>query len=349
MITILLVAAALGIVIIIHELGHFMFAKLFGVKVEVFSLGFGPEWFGFTKNGTRYKVSLIPLGGYVKMAGEIPGDKKEYVKGDFLWLAWWKRILVAFVGPLMNVLGAVVIIFVIVFKSGLAVPLNDPVIGALVEGMPAQIAGIKSGDVIEEINGVKISSWEDLTKNINDKKNDPIHLKLIRQGEAKDLELTPIYNDKYKVYMIGIGPKIEIKNVSIFKSIVYSFQTVGYLVILFFKTIFLALAGKLEAQVMGPIGVAHTLTMAARSNILEFLNLLAMVSINLGLINILPLPLLDGGHIVLYLWEGIRGKAVSEKVMQYIQLIGLFLLIGLIVFATKQDIVRIFFTNNLGS
>jgi regulator of sigma E protease len=345
MLTILLIIVSIGIVIFVHEMGHFAVAKFFGVKVEKFSIGFGHEWFGFTKGETRYCVSIIPFGGYVKMAGESIFETDHTKEGDFLHLIWWKRLLVILFGPFMNFIFAILLFTVIVSSSGIMYTDKSPIIGDVMLNYPAYESGIRKGDIIYTVNGKTIDSWDNLVKIIDQEKGNKLGVQVLRSDKTLNFSVNPIYNKEMGKYVIGISANLISKKLNIFESFFYSIKYVFIMCILFLKSLFLIIFGKLKAEFMGPVGVVHSLGGALKAGYLEFFNLVGMISINLGFINLLPFPVLDGGYIAMFIFEAIYKKPISKNVLQFIYGAGIVVLVLLMIIATKQDFVRIFFGN----
>ncbi|MFC1546575.1 RIP metalloprotease [bacterium] len=322
MLTVILVVIAIGIVIFVHELGHFTLAKLFGVKIETFSLGFGPEWLGFTKQNTRYRVSVIPFGGYVKMSGENPFETENVKPGDFMFLSWWKRIIIAFCGPLMNFLFALGLFMILMYSTGVLYPTNSSKIGIVIKDMPAYTAGLQTGDKIESINNESTASWNDVLNAIEVKKAKTLKFVIKRNEKIISFDIKPVFNKEYSSYMVGIGPEVGLRKLSVFESFWHSIKYLFYMCVMFLKSIFLVITGKLKAEVMGPVGVVHSLGVAAKTGFVDFFNLLGIISINLAFVNLLPLPILDGGHIIVFTFEGIFKKSISKEILQVVYVGG---------------------------
>jgi regulator of sigma E protease len=341
---VLIVILAISFVVFVHELGHFLVAKYFGVNVEKFSVGFGKEIFGWTKNNTRYCLSLIPLGGFVKMQGEGIFDEHEIKQGDFLSLKYWKRILVVLAGPLMNILFTFLVIFCIsIFVGIFSMDSKNLTIAEVLKNSPASNSGIISGDKLVAINNKKISDWQNLFEILKDSNGKVVSVNVFRNGELKIFNVTPKYEKETNRFIIGIAPKVEQKKVGIIQGFGVSFK---YTVSMFnsfidmFKSIFSS--QKVKLDFMGPIGVVSELTSAINQGFPQFLFLLALVSLNLGFLNLLPLPILDGGHVLIFGIEWIFRKKINRKFLEFVYSSMMILLLGFTIFVTNKDIFRFF-------
>ncbi|MGA1862405.1 RIP metalloprotease RseP [Deferribacter thermophilus] len=340
-----------GVLIFIHELGHFVFAKIFGVKVIRFSIGFGPVIFSKKLGETEYALSLIPLGGYVKMYGENPDEEEEVVEEKdkaFMNKPVFKRFLIVFAGPAFNYLLAV-LVFALIFTFGVEKLL--PIVGEIKDGMPAQIAGLKPGDKIVEIDGEKVRFWEDIGKKIKPKAEQTVEIKVEREGKVIILKLTPkaeriknIFGEDQKVGLIGIMPKesyvkvkyglIEAINLGFEKTYEITKLTILGIIKIFQKVI-------PADNIGGPIMIIQMASETAKAGFSSLLAFMAVISINLAILNLLPIPVLDGGHLLFYLIEMIIRRPVSLKIRMAAQYVGLALLISLMFFAFYNDIMRI--------
>jgi regulator of sigma E protease len=339
------VVIGFGFLIFIHELGHFSMAKFFNVKVLTFAFGFGKELFGFTKGETRYSLRAIPFGGFVAMEGENP-DEATGKEREYFSISWWKRILICFFGPFLNYVLAV-FIFVAMFNIWGAMDYtNKPVIGEMLENYPAAQAGLIRGDKVNSIDGNKVSVWNDISKNLGDKANKQVVFNITRadeNGEVNtfDVTLTPAQNPSTGGGMIGVNPQVLKTKVSFATSVVYAVravvnQTVFTLVYLYDKLLTWE-----KPDIAGPIGVFQVMGKAAANGMEHYLQLLAVISVALGLFNLLPIPMVDGGMIVLFAVEGITRKKVKTKVIQIYNTIGFALIIGIFLFATYNDLLRL--------
>jgi regulator of sigma E protease len=338
----------LSVLILIHELGHFLVAKRLGIRVEKFSLGFGPKLLSKKFGATEYMLCLIPFGGFIKMAG----DNNEEFKGakdEFLSRTPGERARIVFAGPFFNYVLAFFCLWMVFY---LGYPRVTTQIGALVQGMPAQKAGLIVGDKIMEVNGEKVEFWEDVTKKIHAKKGETLHL-LVERKDSKDLEVTitpeareveTIWGKKVEVGLIGIKPSDEIIKVryDLGTALVRGAKNLFQMTLMTFKALFYIIAGTMsfKESVTGPLGIFIIATNAAKIGFSAVLHVIGILSMSLAIFNILPLPILDGGHIFLAGLEKIRKRPLNPKVEEVINNIGLGFLIILAVFIFCNDLIR---------
>ncbi len=339
----------LGILIVIHEFGHFWVAKKIGVKVEEFSLGFGKKLLKRKKGETEYSLSVFPLGGYVKMSGD---ERAEFKGGEREYLAQapGKRALIVLAGPAANyILG--IICFWLIFTFGY--PTFTTKVGKVLEGYGAEAVGIKAGDSILAIDNKEIKLWEELQDEILSKNKSTVEVKFKRGEEILSVnvsltnnEVKNILGEKKRVGMLGISPSDE--TVVVRHGAITSFGLAvkkSYdLTILTYKALWRIVSGKLSFRdsVSGPLGIYYVTTKTASLGVGALVQLLAVLSISLAIFNLLPLPVLDGGHIFLLGIEKIRKKALNQKAELVITRIGISLMVTLAIFATYNDFLRIF-------
>lgn len=340
-----------GLIIFVHELGHFLSAKLVGVKVLKFSIGFGPRLVGRKYGDTEYLISSIPFGGYVKMLGEVSEDELPEEERPFAFSCQpvWKRFIIVLLGPIFNLFFAF-FIFVLVFLSGW--PILLPEIGKVLPNSAAERAGLLKGDEIISINGSQIIEWDEMTQIIHNSSGRTLHLKVKRKGEIINVSVIPekqrisdIFGEEKQVGLIGITPSgSTFKKQSDFtEAVVNSFErtwditrlTVVSLVKLIQRVIPMNTIG-------GPILILQMAGQQASMGFLNFFVFMAIININLGVLNLLPIPILDGGHILFLGIEAIRRKPLDEKVMNIAQRLGLALILFIMVFALYNDVIRIF-------
>jgi len=343
----------LGVLIFFHELGHFLVARLFGVGVEKFSLGFGPRIFGRKIGITDYRVSAIPLGGYVKMVGEDPDADidPERIPLSFTHKSVWKKILIVAAGPLFNVLLAVLIFYGIFLFSGNIV--LKPVIGEVQENSPAMAAGIQSGDVIQRINGQPVESWDAMAGLIADSQGEPLKIEVMRDEAVRRMTVRPelrtttnIFGEEVPRHVIGITAAGEVYNQalgplqSFSESLVQTYKITELTIVSVIKII----EGTVSTKTIGgPIMIAELAGQQAKQGALNLLFFIALISINLAILNLLPIPVLDGGHLLFFFIELIIGRPVSIRVREVAQQAGMFVLILLMIFVFYNDLTRIFF------
>jgi regulator of sigma E protease len=416
---------ALGVLIFVHELGNFLAARFFGVRVETFSIGFGPKLFKFKCCETEFAVSLIPLGGYVKMAGEDP-DKPPKSPDEFYAKPPWQRIVIALAGPLMNLLLAVLFFaasytigryvpsyqveaarvgFVLSEKVPLkpgdlilevngkrvknwkefnqivslnpdrdlrikikrgnkveeikvhtlvdkkngigvlpVVPAVKPVIGKVLPNSPADRAGLKPGDVILKINGEEITRWEQVVRTIGESNGKEVELLILRNGKQLTLKVKPEFNKKYGRYTIGIVPKVDLvfMKYPLSESLKKSVEEFKAQTNLFFTFLYKLITGQASIKSLGgPILIAEVAGKAAQAGISNFLYFMGFISLQLGYFNLIPLPVLDGGLILLFLIEILKGRSLSPQFREKFQQVGLLILGLLMIIVFYNDIMRL--------
>ncbi len=349
-ISIVSVVVLLGILIFVHELGHFLIAKRAGVGVLKFSLGFGPRIIGKKIGETEYLLSLIPLGGYVKLLGESPDEELsvEELKKSFTKQSVWKRIGIVAAGPSFNLLLAVAI-FTIVNMTGLPVLTSE--IGQLQPDSPALAAGLQTGDKVIEVDGASVTKWEELSDMINQSKGKPLLMTVLRDERPLTLTVIPKlmktqnqFGEAAEAYKIGISPLprtvIERQNpLSAFGRGVRQTWIISKLTVVSIVKMF---QGVLSPKSLGgPILIAQIAGAQVREGIIPFVLFMAMLSINLAILNLLPIPVLDGGHLFFYLIEMATGREVSLRWREKAQQVGFVLLILLMVFVFMMDIDRL--------
>ncbi|MBW2606959.1 MAG: RIP metalloprotease RseP [Deltaproteobacteria bacterium] len=342
----------LGILIFFHELGHFLVARLFGVGVEKFSLGFGPRVFGKKIGITDYRVSAIPLGGYVKMVGEEPDtqiDPKD-IPISFTHKHVFKRILIVAAGPFFNFLLAAVIFFVMFQIYGIFI--LKPSIGSVLDGKPAQKAGLMKGDMIVAIDGTRVEQWEDMANLIALSDGRQIEV-TVRRGESEfdvpivpELKIDKIFGAEIKSYIIGIGSGSDgfVKKLNPFQAFSESISETWK----WTKRTVIGIARLIKGTesvktIGGPILIAQMAGHYAKKGVASLSFFIAIISITLAIINFLPIPVLDGGHLLFFFLEAVTGRPVSVKVREVAQQAGMFILLMLMIFVFYNDIARIFF------
>jgi regulator of sigma E protease len=341
----------LGVLIFVHELGHFLVAKWSGVGVLKFSLGFGPKLLGRKMGETEYVLSAIPLGGYVKMLGESESEEDlspEDEERSFLKQPVSKRIAIVSAGPLFNFFFAV-FAFALVYAIGVPVPTS--MVGTVQEGSPAFEADIRGGDVIVAINGREISRWSELASAVSESDGERLKVRIDRGNKIFDVSVAPqpvtttnVFGEEIDTYRIGVGISdetvIEQKGpVSALSSGVGQTWEWTKLTCLGIVKILQGVVSPRELG--GPILIAQMAGTQVRKGLVPFIFLMAVLSVNLGVLNLLPLPVLDGGHIAFFLIEAVTGKAVGIRWKEIAQQVGFFLLILLMLFVFYNDIARI--------
>lgn len=327
---IIMALLAFSLLIVIHELGHFMLAKLNGVRVHEFSLGMGPKLFGIKGKETEYLIKAFPIGGYVKMEGENEGsdDPRAFNKKTP-----GQKLSIVSAGAIMNLVLAVVLFAIV----GASIGKISPIVGEVIPSGAAMKAGIQVGDKITKVNEVSIDKWEQFIKEISASKGEDIDIEVVRDSKVKTFSLKPIKDVKENRFMVGIAGTRE--KINLGESVSYGFnqtintakQTFG-----FFGTLF---KGEVKADdVGGPISIIRISTMAAESGIINLLMLTAMLSVQLGIFNIIPFPALDGGWIFMLLFEIISGKKLNDNVVAKINYVGFMFLMAVMVLVVLKDI-----------
>lgn len=353
-ISIFALVVVLGVLIFFHELGHFLVARLLGVGVEKFSLGFGPKVIGKTIGITEYRISAIPLGGYVKMVGEAPDSELDPsdIPLSFTHKHVFKRILIVAAGPLFNILLAVIIFFGIFQIYGLLI--LKPTIGEVNEGTPAYNAGLKKGDLVVSIEGVDVTNWEDMANVIMESKGKTLAITVLRNDAVLTKNVTPevkkiknIFNEDVDRYVIGITASGDVytKDLNIFQSFSESLNQTYQITVLTIKGVVKLIQGTVSPKTLGgPIMIAQMAGQQAKEGVANLTFFIALISINLAILNFLPIPVLDGGHLLFFFIEAVIGRPVSIKVREIAQQAGIFVLILLMIYVFYNDIARVFFS-----
>ena len=345
--------------VFVHELGHYWVARRNGVRVDVFSIGFGPEIFGWTdRAGTRWKFSAIPLGGYVKMFGDAdvasrPGEATQTMSPEeravsFHYKSLGQRTAIVAAGPIANFLFAIVI-FTLLFAS-VGQPFTPPDVGGVMEGSAAERAGIKEGDVFARIDGEPIERFEQIQRIVQLNLDRPLDITLLRDGRELTVTVTPTVveetdrlGNRQRVARLGIrGGRVAFVQHGPAESLwratheTYS-QTVGTL-----RAVGQMISGRRTTEELGgPIRIAQMSGEVAKGGIASLVVFAAVLSINLGLINLFPVPMLDGGHLLFYAFEAARGRPLGPRAQEYGFRIGIALVLCLMIFATWNDLVQL--------
>jgi regulator of sigma E protease len=342
----------IGILVFIHEFGHFLAARLCGVGVDVFSLGFGPKVLKKQVGRTLYCLSAIPLGGYVKMVGEEPGTviNQEDEAQSFTHKPLSRKSIIVAAGPLFNFFLAIFIFYVLYQFSGIY--LAKPVVDKVMDDSPALAAGIEPGDVIKEINQKKIASFEDIARIIGAGNGGRLDIVVERDGSRVTLALTPelspgknVFGEDIEKYVIGIVGNGESyhKSLNPFQAFWLAVKDTYGLVKLTILSVVKMITGTVSADNLGgPLMIAQMAGEQAKAGIMNFAWFIALLSVNLGIINLFPIPVLDGGHLMFFGIEAVTGRAVSDKLREKLIQFGAAVLVALMVFVFYNDIVRMF-------
>lgn len=352
----------LSMVVFFHELGHFLVGRWCGVKVDAFSLGFGPELFGFNdRYGTHWRVAALPLGGYVKFHGDANGASvtdeaaaaamsPQERAVSFFAQKVWKRAAIVAAGPIANFILAIVIFSGIFYVSGRAILL--PVVDGVAAGSAAEAAGFMPGDLIVSIGDAKIRSFEEMQRVVQTASDTALPFTVDRNGKLVELVATPRRRDVVtpfgttRVGVLGVESKGKPENwhtqrYGLLESVRLAGSETWYVVARTGGYIGGLIAGNESTdQLSGPIRIAEVSGAMAKIGFAALLNLAAILSISVGMLNLFPIPLLDGGHLLYYAVEAVRGKAINEKVQQFGFKIGLMLVTSLMIFATYNDVIH---------
>jgi regulator of sigma E protease len=355
---ILIFLAVLTILVFVHELGHYLTARRNGVRVQVFSIGFGPEFFGWTdRAGTRWKLSMVPLGGYVKMFGDadgtsMPSDTVEEMSEaekavSFYHKRLMQRMEIVSAGPIANFVFAIVVFAGLFMTVGQ--PFTPPDIGEVTPGSAAERAGIQPNDVILSIDGERVERFEDIQKVVFLNAGVPIQL-MVRRGD-QDIALTAtptvieekdILGNVHRIGRLGIkragtsyvrhDPVSAVwrAGAETWNIAAGTLTAVGQMIT----------GTRTTDELGGPIGIAQISGVVARTGVVNLLAFMAMLSVNLGLINLFPIPILDGGHLLFYAAEAVRGRPLGQRAQEYGFRVGLALVLTLMIFATWNDLVH---------
>ncbi len=347
---ILVAILVLSVLIFFHELGHFTVARLFGVQVDVFSIGFGKKLYTKMIGKTEWSISLIPLGGYVKMKGQDDSDptKKSYDDDSYNSKKPWQRILILLAGPFANFLLAFVLYLAI---ANLGLPKRLPTVGVVSEGNPALSAGVLKSDKILQIDGIDILYWEDIGEAINSSQRDTLTLVIDRNNTTVTLNLTPkiiddinLFGEKITRKIIGISPSGE--RITIYLGFVdglkYAYDETIKASLLIVESIQKLITGVVSSDKLGGIiTIVDVTSQASSAGILSLFFFTALISVNLGVLNLLPIPALDGGHIMFNIYEMITGKEPNERAVWYMTIVGWVLLLALMMLGLYNDINRL--------
>ena len=352
---------ALTVIVFIHELGHFLVARWCGVDVEAFSIGFGREIFGWNdRHGTRWKVAWIPLGGYVRFRGDANAasmpdaealERARSEPGNFHGKPVWQRAAVVAAGPVANFILAIAIFAGAAMTVGR--PVIEPRVDQVLPGSAAEQAGIRPGDVIVSIDGSTIDDFSELQQAVMTRAGDPLKVEVLRNGEKLNLTVTPQlreepdnFGGKIRIGLLGVkrdpmGP-VRYERLGPVSAVEAGVQNTWFIVHSTFRYIGKLFTGRESAdQLGGPIAMAKAAGDAASVGFSQFVAVIAFLSVSIGLLNLFPIPMLDGGHLVYYAIEAVRGRPLGENAQEWGFRIGFSLVIMLMVVGTWNDLVRV--------
>ena len=350
---ILIAILILGLLIFVHELGHFAVAKWSGVTVLRFSLGFGPRLLAWRRGVTEYAVSAIPLGGYVKMLGDDPEDDVPVVDSAhaFSQQPLSTRAAIVLAGPMMNLLTACVAFSLVFALYGAGTPTEASKIGGVMEGMAAAKAGLRRGDTIVAVDGKPIATWEELSQAVRASGGKALGMEVRREdGTVERVTTIPeerpeksVFGEEIgKAYLIGIERFVEIAPVSLASAVGLGFYETYFWVKMTLLSVVKIFQGSVSARDLGgPILIVQAAGQQAERGLDYLIRFLGLISVNLGVLNLLPIPVLDGGHLLFFAFEAVRGRPLALRQREMAQQVGLFLLLALMVFVFYNDISRI--------
>jgi regulator of sigma E protease len=337
MLTAIAAIIVFGILIFIHEAGHYLVARLVGVGVHEFSLGFGPRLWGVSKGRTAYNLRAVPLGGFVRLVGMDPQDEEKDQPYSFARKSVAQRMAVILAGPMMNFVLAVIVLAIVFMFQGL--PTATTTVNQVLPGYPAAAAGIKVGDRITAIDGEPVRDWTDILWAVGDPKADDTRVLTVeRDGRRLTIEVTPVTEEGKR--KIGLLPLIVQEPVGVGKALAGGVEYTGQivkLIVVFLGKIFTREA---PADFGGPVRIVAEIGNAAKLGLFSLLQLTAFLSINLGFFNLLPIPALDGARIGFLLWEGVTRSPIDPEKENIVHLVGFTLLILLMVAITYHDIIQ---------
>ncbi|MBR0103107.1 MAG: RIP metalloprotease RseP [Selenomonadaceae bacterium] len=344
---ILTIAAAVfvfGLLVLVHEFGHFITAKMTGMRVDEFAIGFGPKLISKKHGETVYSLRAVPLGGFNDIAGMDPDNNTAGERG-FCAKPVLSRMVVILAGSTMNFILPIVLFFTIFATVGMSVPSTEPVIGSIIQGMSAEKVGLKEGDRVLSVDGQAVTTWKEFTDKLRQiKEGENVSLQYKRGETISEVTLSPTFNKKENRVLIGVQSETVYESKTIPEAATLSIDYAKEITVYMIESIAQLFKEPEQTEnLAGPIGIVQMSGQVAENGFIPLLKFAALLSINLGIVNLLPVPVLDGGHFVNLFIEAVRGKPLGAKAVAYTQRVGLALLVMLMLFATKNDIMRIFF------
>lgn len=349
LLTVLAVIVVLSPIVMVHEFGHFIACRLTGIGVKEFSFGFGKIlWHKKSAQGTDFQLRAIPFGGFVEPEGSMFLDEKDPAPKahDFAAKKWYAKFFMVVNGALFNYVLAAVIFSGLIYWRGM--PQQDPaqlapVVGEVVKGYPAEKAGLQPADRITSVNGQPIANWLQLTQALRERTHE-LQLTWQRQGQTHQITVPEADFLPNQPGVLGIAVQNELRPVGFFSAIGLGVYQCWYWTKFSLASLWQSATHKKAPDLAGPIGIVNIIHKSVRTGLENFLFLIAMLSLAVGMFNLFPIPILDGGYALVYLWEGLTGKLPSTKVIQRAANVGFYILILLVVYASYSDIKRIFFT-----
>lgn len=337
--TILAIVFVFGLLVVVHEFGHFFVAKSVGMGVHEFAVGFGPKIISRKIGDTVYSLRAIPLGGFNKIAGMDPDEPQD--EKSFNAKPIWARMLVIVAGSVMNLILPVIIFALIFVANGVTLPSNEAILGEVMSGKPANSANLQTGDRIIAVNAQQVESWQQFVSIVQTSGISPLTITLERNQATITAVVVPEYDEQTKRSIIGVMPIVNHHQPGIVEATSLAIKQTYMLIGLMVTGIWQMISGQAAADVSGPIGVAQMAGQVAQMGFVPLLQFAAFLSINLGLFNLLPLPVLDGGHVVTLAIEAVRRKPLGQASQNFIQMLGFSLLILLMLLATFKDLTRL--------
>lgn len=343
---ILTIAAAVfvfGLLVLVHEFGHFITAKMTGMRVDEFAIGFGPKLLSRRHGETVYSLRAIPLGGFNDIAGMDPDNNTAGDRG-YCEKPVLSRMVVILSGAAMNFVLPILLFFTIFATLGVGKPSTEPIIGDVIPGMSAEAVGLRAGDMILSVDGQTVTTWQDFTDKLkNVSAGQDIRLEYKRGEQVGTVTVTPKYLEQEKRALVGVQSSVVYESKSVSESLTMAVDHTKQITVAMLEAIAnLFREPEQTENLAGPIGIIQMSGQVAERGFIPLLNFAALLSINLGIVNLLPVPVLDGGHFVNLFIEAVRGKPLGAKAVAYTQRVGIALLLMLMLFATKNDIVRVF-------
>lgn len=339
-----------GLLVMIHEFGHFIVARWNGIKVLEFAFGFGPKLVGFKGKETQYAIRAIPLGGFVKLYGMDPeidefGEQvlaPSHDPNSYMNKKVWQKMAVIAAGPIMNFVLAILLFMIVFAYYGIPTAGNGNTIGSLIQGKPAEKIGLQVGTKIQAIDGVATPDWNTLTNAIHSKPNQKITLTVEYAGKIQNVTLQTEKDAQTGYGMVGIAPEVIYQKASLLDSARLGMQKTVDFTRFIAVTLTQMITGKVPAEVGGPVAIAQAIGEGAQQGFASLLGLTGILSIQLGLLNLFPIPALDGSRLVFLLIEGLRGKPVKPERENFIHFVGFVLLLAVMIAVTYQDILKLF-------
>ena len=343
---ILTIAAAVfvfGLLVLVHEFGHFITAKMTGMRVDEFAIGFGPKIISRKYGETIYSLRAVPLGGFNDIAGMDPDSNTAGERG-FCAKPVLSRMVVILAGATFNFILPIILFFGIYATLGAGKPATEPVIGDVIQGMSAEKAGLKAGDRILSVDGQVVTTWKDFTDKLRSvEAGQDISLQYERDEKISEVTVSPTYNEQEKRALVGVQSSIVYESKTLGESLALAVEHTKEITVYMLDSIATLFKEPEQTEnLAGPIGIVQMSGQVAERGFIPLLNFAALLSINLGIVNLLPVPVLDGGHFVNLFIEAVRGKPLGAKAVAYTQRVGIALLLMLMLFATKNDLVRVF-------